>query len=100
MRAWLCRYVGHTNSSFRLQPCVASSDAVILSGSEDGGVHFWDIVDATKHAMLPAHTKPVSCVAYHPRAGVNVMATASFDTTIKVWASAADESRMHIPSYA
>jgi len=43
----LCRYKGHVNSEFRIDSVVSSSDRHVLSGSEDGCVYVWHLVDVS-----------------------------------------------------
>ena len=41
------RYSGHVNSEFRVESVISSSDRHILSGSEDGCVYVWHLVDVS-----------------------------------------------------
>lgn len=54
-------------------------------------LHFWDLVDPTKTWSYQAHKRVVSCVAYHPSPLHNVLATASFDGTVKVFAAESED---------
>ena len=38
-------YKGHTNSDYKLDSCLSHDDAYVVSGSEDGRVCFWDLVE-------------------------------------------------------
>ncbi len=38
-------YVGHTNSSYHVGSCFTNTDAHVVSGSEDGHIVFWDLVE-------------------------------------------------------
>jgi len=42
----LNEYVGHKNTSYKIDSCLNHKDTHILSGSEDGKVYIWDLVDA------------------------------------------------------
>lgn len=44
----MCRYSGHVNCEFKIESCISSSDKHILSGSENGNVYIWDLVDVSK----------------------------------------------------
>ena len=90
----LAHYGGHRNGDYRLTPAFSPDDALVVCGSEDGAVLFWDIVEATVVARLPdAHRRAVSCVdlARVPGGvpggggGGAAMLTASFDGTAKLW---------------
>ena len=39
------RYRGHVNAEFKLDSCISSNDRQVLSGSEDGFIYIWDLVD-------------------------------------------------------
>lgn len=41
----LCRYKGHVNGDYKLDSCLSHDDAHVISGSEDGRVCFWDLVE-------------------------------------------------------
>jgi len=43
----LCRYTGHVNTEFRIDSVISSSDQHVLSGSEDGCVYVWHLVDVS-----------------------------------------------------
>jgi mitogen-activated protein kinase organizer 1 len=74
---------GHLNASYPLQSCFSNTDAQVLSGSEDGSVVVWDLMDAKVLARLKHHTKPTCAIAYHPKE--TMMVTASYDGTAVVW---------------
>ena len=38
-------YKGHTNSDYKLDSCLSHDDAHVISGSEDGRICFWDLVE-------------------------------------------------------
>lgn len=59
-------YRGHRNDEFRVRSTLGINDNVVLSGSEDGTVFVWDLLDATVLAKIPAHNaKVVSAVAFN-----------------------------------
>ena len=39
------RYKGHKNSDYKLDSSLSHDDAYIVSGSEDGRICFWDLVE-------------------------------------------------------
>lgn len=38
------RYKGHKNVDYRIDSCLSSSDAEVVSGSEDGIVYIWSLI--------------------------------------------------------
>jgi mitogen-activated protein kinase organizer 1 len=79
----LQEYKGHKCKSFKMDCCLTNSDAYVASGSEDGFVYFWDLVDASVVSTLRAHDSVVTSVSYHPME--SCMLTASVDGSVKVW---------------
>ena len=53
---WLCLA---TWQSYAVSSCLTSTDAHVVSGSEDGRVCFWDLVDGDMVTSIQAHTKVV-----------------------------------------
>ena len=57
-----------------------------MSGSEDGTLRVWDCETGAYEATLRGHTNAVTSVAFAPPAdGTALLASASTDTTIKIW---------------
>lgn len=79
----LQEYKGHSCKSYKLDSCLTNTDAHVVSGSEDGKVLFWDLVDASVVSSLKAHSAVVTSVSYH--GSENCMITSSVDGTVKVW---------------
>ncbi|KAH6571539.1 hypothetical protein BASA50_003484 [Batrachochytrium salamandrivorans] len=79
----LSEYIGHKNSDYRIVSTFSYTDAHVVSGSEDGRICMWDLVESTLVRTLDAHSKAVTCVAYHPKS--HVMVSTSLDSTVKVW---------------
>lgn len=79
----LQEYRGHTCKSFKMDSCLTNTDAHITSGSEDGYIYFWDLVDASVVSRFRAHTSVVTSVSYHPKN--SCMITSSVDGTVRVW---------------
>ncbi|KAK0428520.1 hypothetical protein QR680_010845 [Steinernema hermaphroditum] len=79
-------YTGHKNENY----CVFSSFSVtggkwIVSGSEDGKVYLWDLQNKNIAQVIDAHFDCTMAVDCHPEK--NIMATGSFDKTVKIWIS-------------
>ena len=43
-----------------MDSCLTNSDAHVVSGSEDGNIIFWDLVDASIATSFKAHASVVS----------------------------------------
>lgn len=80
----LCEYRGHVNDSFKLSCCLSHDDSTVLSGSEQGALHAWDLVEGKQLFRRQAHKGPVVAVCCHPTNGT--LLTASHDGTVKLWA--------------
>ena len=77
------RYKGHKNSEYRLTPSLSYTDAYVVSGSEDGKICMWDLVESTLVRTLKAHSKAVTCIAY--RRDQHEMVSGSQDGSVKLW---------------
>lgn len=57
-------YTGHSNKDYRIRSCLGLADAVVISGSEDGHIFAWDLLEGTVIAKIDAHDgKVASAVA-------------------------------------
>ena len=60
-------FKGHTNKDFRVRSCLGLADAVVISGSEDGEIYAWDVLEGKVIDKLQAHGgKVASAVASNP----------------------------------
>ncbi|KAI9807080.1 MAG: hypothetical protein M1825_005797 [Sarcosagium campestre] len=48
-------YKGHKNTEYRIRSCLGMNDRFVLSGSEDGKLWTWDLLEGTVVAKLEAH---------------------------------------------
>ncbi|KAF9951496.1 WD repeat-containing protein 83 [Mortierella alpina] len=78
-------YKGHKNSQYKIRSCLSNSDAHVLSGSEDGKIYVWDLIEGDVVYRIDAHSKIVSAIAYHPTQ--DRMCSASVDGSIKTWSA-------------
>eukprot|EP00850_Spirogloea_muscicola_P008092 SM000042S15359 [mRNA] locus=s42:552851:555388:- [translate_table: standard] len=78
----LNEYKGHVNESYKLDSCLSNTDAHVISGSEDGRICFWDLVDA-RMTSINGHTAAVTGVSYHPKECC--LLTSSVDGSVAVW---------------
>jgi mitogen-activated protein kinase organizer 1 len=82
----LNEYTGHKNTEFKVQACFSNTDAHVVSGSEDGRVVFWDLVEGAVVHTLAEHDCVVTAIDYHPKPGESCLLTADVRGKIKVWA--------------
>ncbi|XP_060065210.1 WD repeat domain-containing protein 83-like [Ylistrum balloti] len=87
----LNEYKGHKNKSYRLESCLNVQDTHVLSGSEDGNVYIWGLVEAKVLKKLTHEPdKAVHSIAFHPEE--TCLLTASMDK-MYVWKSKYAPSR-------
>lgn len=79
----LAEYTGHDNSNYKITATLTSDDAHVITGSEDGRVCFFDLVEGTLVKSIKPHARLVTSVAYHPKE--DIMVTTSTDGSIKVF---------------
>ena len=68
-------YKGHTNGDYRIRSCLGLADAVVVSGSEDGQIYAWDLLEGRVIEKLGAHDGKVASAL-------------AFNAARKEWASA------------
>lgn len=79
----LGEYAGHRNTEYKIDSCLTNTDTHIVSGSEDGKVYFWDLVEGTMvEAVDKAGHGAVYSLSYHATEPCLLTASA---TSYKVW---------------
>ncbi|KAI9885544.1 MAG: hypothetical protein M1823_002643 [Watsoniomyces obsoletus] len=78
-------YRGHVNKDYRIRSSLGLNDAYVVSGSEDGQIYVWDLLDGkVLHRLDDAHAKKVaSAVAVND--GRKEWLSAGVDGTVQVW---------------
>jgi len=80
----LARYEGHRNSQLKIGSCFTHDDALVVSGSEDGKVFFWDLVEGNVvHSFTADPDGAVSALAWHPEG--DFLLTSSTKGDVCVW---------------
>ncbi|XP_037090310.1 WD repeat domain-containing protein 83-like [Pollicipes pollicipes] len=88
----LNEFSGHKNAQYPLASCLDAADAHVLSGSEDGHVHCWDLVSGKVIAKLVhAGADVVHSLAFHPSRAV--LLTAAGGATF-LWGTGIEEEQM------
>ncbi len=63
----LNEYTGHVNKMYQLENCMDNKCSTIFSGSEDGHVYIWDLVEGkVRHKLKHSNEKTVNSISYHP----------------------------------
>lgn len=85
----LHQYSGaHKAGKYGLQVSFTADDCNVVSGSEDGSVVLYDVVEGNATQTLKRHTRPVCAVAAHPkREQTSVVISGGYDGSAIVWAN-------------
>ena len=59
---FLLRYTAHSNKEYKIDSCVSSNDRQILSGSEDGFVYIWDLIDVSCSLFSHTYINTAQCL--------------------------------------
>ncbi|KAI9766283.1 MAG: hypothetical protein M1840_006697 [Geoglossum simile] len=84
--AILQTYTSHINSDYRIRSCLGLNDAYVVSGSEDGKIYVWDLLDGKVVSVLEGGAKAgkiVSAVVFHK--AQKSFLSAGADGTVAVW---------------
>ena len=82
----LNEYKGHHNIQESKIDCLFdNNDTNIITGSYDGKIITYDLVDGTCTHDFTAHEKAITSICHHPNK--SILATASLDQHIKLWES-------------
>eukprot|EP00039_Didymoeca_costata_P032081 m.36750 g.36750 ORF g.36750 m.36750 type:complete len:305 (+) comp9181_c0_seq1:82-996(+) len=63
----LSEYQGHKNQNYKVDVALSYNDAYVVSGSEDGDICFWDLVEAKLIHRMKGHNGVVSSLSFHPK---------------------------------
>jgi len=80
----LNEYHGAPARAFRMQPCFARDDALVVSGGEDGTIRAWDLVSGKEGARREGHSGAVTAVQWQPK-DQGAMLSAGVDGTLRIW---------------
>jgi len=87
-------YTGHTSSKFKIASCLSNTESHVLSGSEDGSIYIWGLVDGKlEQKLTPSRTdssssmisskKAICDLAYHPTK--KCLLSCGHDGTASLW---------------
>ena len=76
-------YTGHVNRDYKIECGVTFDDQHVVSGSEDGSLFIWNLLNGQQKRSMKAHYKCLSSLSCHP--SKDIVVTASADGTAKSW---------------
>mmetsp|Transcript_9467 Transcript_9467/g.24420 ORF Transcript_9467/g.24420 Transcript_9467/m.24420 type:complete len:333 (-) Transcript_9467:99-1097(-) len=80
----LAEYSGHRNIEYKVDSVLSHNDAYVISGSENGDVCYWELVESRMvFCNRQAHASVVASASYHPTKAA--LLTAAVDGTVKLW---------------
>ncbi|TFJ83470.1 hypothetical protein NSK_005239 [Nannochloropsis salina CCMP1776] len=87
----LNNYQGHTHQAYPIESCFDNTDGFVLSGSEDGSLYVWDLVEGGSEggkegkpvAVLKEHKRALGSMSFHP--SEPVLVTAGYDGVGCCW---------------
>ena len=68
-----------------MECALTASDAFLMSGSEDGRLHYWDLVEGTLVASVQAHAPGRTVCGVEPHRTEDLVLTCATDGSIKLW---------------
>ncbi|KAG0224591.1 WD40-repeat-containing domain protein [Mortierella sp. GBAus27b] len=77
-------FTGHMVAGYACQPSFSPDGRYISSGDSEGNLWIWDWKSCKVHKKFKAHNEVVIDCAWHPHE-TSLVATASWDSTIKLW---------------
>lgn len=78
-------YQGHMNQKYSIGGAfgVYGDEAVVASGSEDGGIFIWDVTSKRVLQKLDGHEGVVLSVDTHPKE--DLLVSGGLDRTVRIW---------------
>ncbi|KAI8967291.1 WD40-repeat-containing domain protein [Mycotypha africana] len=74
---------GHKHKEYKLASILSNSDAVAITGSEDGKIFVYDVLEGDVLSTLEGHKGVSSALAYHPEN--DAMLSGGSDGLIHIW---------------
>jgi mitogen-activated protein kinase organizer 1 len=77
------RFKGHKHTEYKINSLLTNTDAHAITGSEDGSIYIYDVLEGNVVETLKAHTGITTSLDYHPE-DVNMLSAGS-DGLIHIW---------------
>lgn len=77
------RFKGHKHKEYKIESILSNSDAYAITGSEDGKIYIYDVLEGSIVSVLNGHEGVASALDYHPE-NVNMLSAGS-DGLIHIW---------------
>ena len=88
--AVLNTFTGHSNKEYKLDSFVSCKDTFVMSGSEEGDIYFWDLIQAKViHKIESAHEGTVYSMTRHTSKDIIITASTG---CVKVWMNLEDSN--------
>lgn len=78
----LGEYMGHQNTQYVIDNCLNEKDTHVVSGSEDGKIYFWDLIEGSVTTTDKVGSGAVHSVSFHPLEACMLSAS---ETKVHVW---------------
>lgn len=89
------RAEGYTNTSYRIRSTLGMNDSVIVSGSEDGQIFVWDLLEGdVKHRLTHGIDDDTEITRRGGSTKKNVVSAVAFCPARKEWASAGGDGKL------
>ncbi|XP_066939396.1 WD repeat domain-containing protein 83 [Macrobrachium rosenbergii] len=86
----LAQYTGHSSKEYKVESCFSASDTHVFSGSEDGLVYCWDLVQASlSHTLEHTGSQIVHSLSHHPSKSYLLTATLG---QVWLWSAETEET--------
>lgn len=74
---------GHKHTEYKIESVLTNTDAYAITGSEDGKIYIYDVLEGNVVSTLDAHKGAATTLNYHPQEAK--MLSAGSDGLIHVW---------------
>lgn len=78
-----CSFQGHKQKEYKVESILSNDDAYAITGSEDGKIYIYDVLEGNIVSTLDAHEGVATTLDYHPES-VNMLSAGS-DGLIHIW---------------
>lgn len=77
------RFKGHKHKEYKIDSILSSTDAHAITGSEDGKIYIYDVLEGHIVQKLDGHEGVTTTLDYHPE-NINMLSAGS-DGLIHIW---------------